>query len=200
MWLGWALTRAYLFRTVAFLALFASRTAGAADLSAVIPTNAPKAPQFYDWTGAYFGGHVGYGAATSRWSATEAGGVVPTLSGSLDFFNTYDSFKGTGSYFAGLQAGYNYALQSRTVLGLEADFSAPSTIAGTQLISSGLIGQASYGEWAEPEGWDARREGAADLAAPGKAISRMIAVVHAIESEFPIGPNRCCRSGAGQNL
>ena len=39
--------------------------------------------------------------------------AVPTLAGSLDLFHSFDAFKGDGSYFAGLQAGYNFALPSR---------------------------------------------------------------------------------------
>ena len=37
----------------------------------------------------------------------------PTLNGSFGLFNSFDAFKGTGSYFFGLQAGYNYVLPSR---------------------------------------------------------------------------------------
>jgi hypothetical protein len=32
---------------------------------------------------------------------------------------TYDAFKGTGSYFHRLQAGYNYMLPSNVVMGIE---------------------------------------------------------------------------------
>ena len=53
---------------------------------------------------------------------------------------------GTGSYFAGLQAGYNRMLPSRFLLGVEMDFSAPNTIAGSQTASSAAGGQASYTE------------------------------------------------------
>ena len=45
-----------------------------------------------------------------------------------------------------MQAGYNYMLPSRFLIGFEADFSAPNTLAGTQTISSALIGQASYND------------------------------------------------------
>jgi high affinity Mn2+ porin len=99
-----------------------------------------------DWTGFYLGGHVGYATGYSRWSATEGSAGTPSLAGSLDFFKAYDGFKGTGSYFAGLQAGYNYMLPSRVVLGVEADISFPNFMAGTQVISSPAIGQASYHE------------------------------------------------------
>ena len=79
----------------------------------------------------------------SGWAATQAGGAAP-LNGSIDLFNSYDAFKGTGSYFAGLQAGYNRMLPSRFLLGVEMDFSAPNTIAGSQTISSAPGGPASY--------------------------------------------------------
>ena len=45
--------------------------------------------------------------------------------GPLDFFQPYDPFRGTGSYFAGLQAGYNVVLPNRLLLGIEADVSFP---------------------------------------------------------------------------
>jgi high affinity Mn2+ porin len=46
----------------------------------------------------------------------------------------YDAFKGTGSYYSGLQAGYNYRLYPGVVVGLEADVSAPNSLASTQAI------------------------------------------------------------------
>jgi high affinity Mn2+ porin len=116
--------------------------AGAADM----PLKAPVPAAVYSWTGFYIGGHVGYAAGKTNWTATEAGATIPTLNGSFDLFNSYDPFKGTGSYFVGLQAGYNYMLPSRFLVGFEADFSAPNTIAGTQTFASGTIGQASYND------------------------------------------------------
>jgi high affinity Mn2+ porin len=116
-----------------------------ADIAPRMPLKAPSDPGL-DWTGFYLGGHVGYATGYSRWSATEAGIAAPGLTGSLDFFKAYDGFKGTGSYFAGLQAGYNYMLPSRVVLGVEADISLPNSIGGAQVISSPAIGQASYAE------------------------------------------------------
>ena len=75
----------------------------------------------YDWSGFYAGAHFGYAAGSSRWSATSTGAAAPALNGSLDLFNGYDMFKGTGSYFVGFQGGYNYLLPSRLLLGVEAD-------------------------------------------------------------------------------
>jgi high affinity Mn2+ porin len=69
-----------------------------------------------------------------------------TLSGSFDFGLPYDPFKGTGSYFAGLQAGYNHRLPSGLVIGIEADVAAPNTIRDAQTIASPAIGQASLAE------------------------------------------------------
>lgn len=64
----------------------------------------------FDWSGAYVGGHLAYGRGS--------------LTGTLDGFRpTGNSF---GSLSAGLQAGYNYLLPSRLLLGAEADVSFPN--------------------------------------------------------------------------
>lgn len=131
-------------RVVAGVGLSLLACDGAA-FAADLPLKAPAAAVF-SWTGFYIGGHVGYAAADTNWNATEAGAAIPTLNGSVDLSNAYDPFKGTGSYFVGLQAGYNYMLPSRWLVGFEVDFSAPNTIAGTQTFSSALIGQASYND------------------------------------------------------
>ena len=64
-----------------------------------------------DWTGFYLGAHLGYAFGSSHWTATGAAG--PPIPGSLDLFNSFDAFKGTGSYLARLQAGYNFMLRRR---------------------------------------------------------------------------------------
>jgi high affinity Mn2+ porin len=110
-----------------------------------LPVKAPPAPAAYDWTGFYVGGHIGYAAGSTNWSATQTGAAVPALMGSLDLFNSFDAFKGTGSYFEGVQAGYNTMLPSRLLLGVEADASFPSNIAGTSVLSSAAVG--SYSLW-----------------------------------------------------
>ena len=125
---------------IAFFALV--RPAAAADLG-TMPVKALPVPASPDWTGFYLGGHFGYATGTSNWAATQGGGAA-ALNGSLDLFNSFDAFKGTGSYFAGLQAGYNRMLPSRFLFGVEMDFSAPNTIAGSQTASSAPSGQASY--------------------------------------------------------
>jgi len=135
--------RAFLKGAIAFFAFAVIRPALAADASGPMPVKAPPAPAPSDWTGFYLGGHSGYVTGSSDWGASQGGGAGP-LNGSIDLFNSYDAFKGTGSYFLGLQAGYNRMLPSRFLWGVEMDFSAPNTIAGSQTVSSAASGLASY--------------------------------------------------------
>ena len=108
------------------LAAFGVSAAAAADLPAALPVKAPTAPPF-DWNGFYVGGHFGYATGSSGWTATQAGG--PPLAGSLDLYNSFNAFNGNGSYFAGLQAGYNVVLPSGFLFGVESDVSAPGCVA-----------------------------------------------------------------------
>jgi high affinity Mn2+ porin len=136
--------------------------ADAADPQSPMLVKAPPPPvaqASYDWTGVYLGGHFGYAAGSSHWSATQTGVAAPAVTGSLDLFNSYDMFRDTGSDLAGFQAGYNYMFPSRWVLGVEADISFPSfaepsphSIGGTSTISSASIGLASYSEQMEFSG------------------------------------------------
>jgi len=77
---------------------------------------------------------------------------IVRFSDNPDFFQAYDAFKGTGSYFAGLQAGYSYMLPSRVVLGLETDVSFPNMLAGTQTFATPAFGEASYAETVDMSG------------------------------------------------
>jgi high affinity Mn2+ porin len=133
-------------RTITVLALIAWSAARAADHPDSLPRKAAAPGKTEAWSGFYIGGHGGYATGRSSWSATQPGAEAPTLTGSLDFFNTFDAFKGTGSYFLGLQAGYNYVSPSRLLLGIEADVSFPSRIGSAQSIFSKFVGLASYGE------------------------------------------------------
>lgn len=122
-------------------------SAVAADMPVKAP---PPAGTAYDWTGVYVGGHIGYAAGSSHWSAMPTGAAGPAQSGSLDLFSSFNAFNGMGSYFAGFQAGYNYMMPSRWLFGVEADVSFPNTIAGTSNLSS--AGAASYAETVEFSG------------------------------------------------
>jgi high affinity Mn2+ porin len=133
--------RGRLAATMGLLALTVS--ARAADL-ATLPIKAPPQAAAYDWTGWYAGGHLGYAWGTSDFSS-------PTgIAGALDLFQPFDAFKGTGSYFGGLQAGYNYMLPDGLVVGAEADTSFPS-LQNSSGISIG--GQAIVSSPAGPEGY-----------------------------------------------
>jgi high affinity Mn2+ porin len=131
----------------ALLALAAG--AVAADMPMKAP---PPATTAYDWSGLYVGGHVGYAGGSSRWSAMPVGAAGPVLNGSLDLFNGFNAFNGTGSYFAGFQAGYNAMLSSRWLIGVEADVSFPNTIAGTSSFATAPTAAASYAETVEFSG------------------------------------------------
>lgn len=81
----------------------------AADLQLQAP---PSVTAPFNWTGAYFGGHVGYSRGYGRNTLFDPD---PTA--------TSTSF---GSLFGGLQFGYNYLLPSRLLLGIEGDISFPN--------------------------------------------------------------------------
>jgi high affinity Mn2+ porin len=98
----------------------------AAELPVAVPVKAPllvKAPalQLYDWTGFYAGAHLGYAWGRSNWSEQPDG-----ISDTLNMFQRYDAFTGTGSWLAGVQLGYDYMLPNRMVFGAVADVTAPS--------------------------------------------------------------------------
>ena len=93
----------------------------AADLSGALPTKAPppSTSTTYDWTGLHLGAHLGYAWGNSNWS-------TPGISGSFDLGQPIDTFNESGSFFAGVQAGYDYMLPNRFLVGVEADASFPS--------------------------------------------------------------------------
>jgi high affinity Mn2+ porin len=131
--------------TASLLALVLTYRASADERPVAMPTKAPtKSAADHDWSGLYIGGHIGYAWGHSDWSSAAGGG--PNLDGSLDFFHAFNFFKGTGSYFNGLQAGFNSMLRTNLLVGVEADVSFPNSVSGSQTISSPSIGQASYEE------------------------------------------------------
>ncbi len=117
---------------VALFALAASEPARCAELT--VPASGASNPSAYDWSGLYLGGHMGYAWGRSGFTATSIGPFAPAFAGSLDFSPLPNGWTGTGSYFAGLQAGYNLMLPSRLVVGFEADALFPSLVAGGQAI------------------------------------------------------------------
>src|SRR5262249_7313246 len=103
--------------TAAFLAA-APAMAAEVPMAAKAPWQ-PPVVQLYGWTGLYVGGHLGYVGGRSNWRAP------PDVSSSLDLDQSSDIFNGSGSYFGGLQIGYDYILPNRVVLGVQLDSSFP---------------------------------------------------------------------------
>jgi high affinity Mn2+ porin len=115
--------------------------------------------QPYDWTGFYFGGHLGVAWGNSDWTAG------PGISGSTDMFQKIDTFDNGGSFFGGLQGGFNYVLPNRLLLGVEADTSFPAwptlptgvnpfgvSIGGSSMFDSPRLGAVSLAETMESFG------------------------------------------------
>lgn len=101
------------FSLAATLASAFSTSLRAADLTGRLPLQAPPSvAASFDWTGAYFGGHVGYSRGYGHNTLFDPD---PTAAGT--------SF---GSLFGGLQFGYNYLLPSRLLVGIEGDISFPN--------------------------------------------------------------------------
>ena len=88
----------------------------AGDAADGMPVKAAKAPTSplvpYPWTGFYLGGHVGYSRGSGRNTLLDPDPAASDAS--------------FGSLFGGLQAGYNYMLPSRFLLGVEGDISFPN--------------------------------------------------------------------------
>jgi high affinity Mn2+ porin len=89
---------------------------------------------------------IGTAWGTSNWS-------TPFNSGSYSLFRGYDSTAESGSWFLGLQAGYNYELPNGLVLGVEADVSTPSwpSLGGISIgclsdLNATTFGRMSYSE------------------------------------------------------
>jgi high affinity Mn2+ porin len=119
--------------------------------AADLPVKAPVLPE-YDWTGFYVGGHVGLAAGRETWRADSIAGGPP-IAGSFSLYRSPDAFTEGGSFFEGVQAGYNYMTPGRTVLGIEADGSFPAfpdpeglTIGGAANFASPALGHAALSE------------------------------------------------------
>ncbi len=129
---------------VALVILYAGSAAGADLLSGNAPAAAYAERAPYEWTGFYLGGHLGYAWGNSNWTASTISGL-PLASSSLDFSQGVDTFDEAGSWFAGVQAGYNTTLPNRVVIGAEIDVSFPAypnpisglSVGGTSTLANG---------------------------------------------------------------
>jgi high affinity Mn2+ porin len=136
---------------IALMAVAVASRTNAGDSSLPIPVKAPPIPAVYDWSGFYAGGRVGYAWGNSNWTASTP--AAANVSGSLDLFQPLDVFKDTGSFSQGLQAGYNYMLPNRIVVGAEADVTFPGvpnnagvSIGGISNLTSPTLGAVTFSE------------------------------------------------------
>lgn len=103
-----------------------------AGQAADLPLKALALRAVYDWTGLYIGMHTGFTRGTS--SATLAD---PTVATDNHVFNGM-----TG----GVQAGYNWHLNSGILLGVEGDISFPNYLPSNHVVSSAATGLSSAEE------------------------------------------------------
>ena len=128
----------------ALVAVIVAEPVSAADLV----LKRERAAPIYDWTGLYVGAHLGYAWGHSNWSE-----APDFIAGSFSLAQSFDAFQETGSFFAGLQAGYDYMFANRVVLGIAADASAPSfrnhdgiSIGGMSFLNTQTLGPQTFGE------------------------------------------------------
>jgi high affinity Mn2+ porin len=155
-------------RTATRAALLASTAtvvvafAGSARADDAFVTKAPAIPFInpfinglsgpaYNWNGFYAGGHFGYAWGNSNFTASSPG--APDVSGSFSVAQQINSFNESGSFFDGLQAGYNYMLPNRLLLGAEVDATFPAfqTLSGLSIgnsrnFTSPTLGAETFGE------------------------------------------------------
>ncbi len=127
--------RRLLLQTSAALGALSVLAFADASSAADLPLKAPALKTVYDWTGLYIGAHVGFGWGKS--SATLADPLMATDRNDVDGM--------TG----GVQAGYNYRLNSGLLLGVEGDISFPNYMPSNHVVSSAATAL-SFGE----ERWD----------------------------------------------
>jgi outer membrane immunogenic protein len=102
------------------LALLATSVLGSVASAADIPRKAVRAPvaiAAYDWTGWYFGAHLG--GAWSRGDVSDS--PLPNAAVAGQPFLPFDN--DDANVMGGIQGGYNYQFNRNWVVGIEADFS-----------------------------------------------------------------------------
>jgi len=104
----------------------------AAGRAADLPLKAPALKAVYDWTGLYIGAHVGVTRGTSSATLTD-----PTFATDNHVF--------TGAT-GGVQAGYNWRLNSGLLLGVEGDISFPNYLPSNHVVSSAATALSSAEE------------------------------------------------------
>ncbi len=99
-----------------------------------MPTKAPPPPVAgfaYDWTGFYLGGHFGYAARLSNWSATQTGVAAPRRCRLARFLQRLQLLHGDRQLFCSASRPATITCPPRAgSLGVEADVSFPSFVGG----------------------------------------------------------------------
>jgi high affinity Mn2+ porin len=138
--------------SVGALIAVASAERAEADDTPTTKTPASASPgSVYNWNGFYAGGQLGYAWGRSSLTASSPG--APNTSGSFGLGQPVDIFSESGSFFAGLQAGYNSMLPNRVVIGAEVDATFPSfpdlsgiSIGGISNLTSPTLGAETFSE------------------------------------------------------
>jgi outer membrane immunogenic protein len=96
-----------------------TKIAAAGDVLRRAPATAPPPPAAYNWTGFYVGGNVGggWGRRNVDYSPNDPGAAIllPLIGLTSESFDT-------SGVIGGVQAGYNYQINRKWLVGLEADF------------------------------------------------------------------------------
>jgi high affinity Mn2+ porin len=111
--------RAIVPASVTFVALTAAQSV---MLAASEPAPGLPGLRSYNWTGVYVGGNVSYTQGHAHNTLLDPGAETAS--------NVF------GSYYGGLQVGYNYLLRSGVLLGVEADISFPNFLEGDDVVST----------------------------------------------------------------
>jgi high affinity Mn2+ porin len=134
----WRMAGVYIIYVLTNLAAF-DLSAQAAEISIQnVGASAAKGAPYFDWSGLYVGGHVGYGRGNAR--VTLADQTVPPDPGPPNSANSF------GSLIGGAQIGYNYVLPSRILVGIEADASFLNALSADDVAWSRLTSVADTAE------------------------------------------------------
>jgi outer membrane immunogenic protein len=112
-----------------------TQSAFAADMSVRPVARPAPPPALYNWTGLYFGGHLG-----GAWTSDDPAGVAIVGTGTGAVGATSGDM-GQSSFLGGVQLGYNWQFAPNWVIGIEGDFSwadLSSTQTGSLVTAGGL--------------------------------------------------------------
>ncbi|MGA7326865.1 MAG: carbohydrate porin [Rhodomicrobium sp.] len=138
----------------AAIVTMSAKSAAASDIMPMKAETVSSVVTAFDWTGFYLGGRIGYAWGNSNWTASSTAAPGQAFaSGMLNLSQGIDTFTEGGSWFEGLQIGYNHIFPNRLVIGAEADATFPAfpnlaglAIGGISALSSPSLHAESYSE------------------------------------------------------